>query len=71
MKSETVLPDDYPINDMYVYVVDGKFTRFDCMKSNARTVGEWKEFHAVKEVRRCELFGHPGAKLGDSVCDNV
>ena len=67
LKSETILPDYYPVHDMYVYIVDNKFTRFDCMKSNARTVGEWKELHGVKEIRRCDLFGHDGARLGDRV----
>jgi hypothetical protein len=67
LKSETILPDDYPVNDMYVYIVDHKFTRFDCMRSNARTIGEWKQLHGVKEIRRCDIFGHDDAKLGDEV----
>ena len=64
LPEETVLPDDYPVHAMYVYIADNKFTR--CMWLDG-TVGEWKRKEGFKEVRRCKLFGHDGARLGDIV----
>ena len=63
LSDETVLPDDYPINGMYIYIVDNVFTR--CWIEG--TVGEWKRQAGLKEVRRCKLFEHEGARLGDRV----
>lgn len=63
LPSETVLPDDYPINFGYVYIMDSVFTRSDVQVS----VAEYKRKFNVKEIRRCDLFGHDGAKLGDRV----
>jgi len=61
--SETVLPDDYPVNENYVYIVDGVFTR----AIGDMTVGYWKKYGQKAEIRRCALFSHPGARLGDMV----
>lgn len=63
--SETVMPDDHLIHDMYVYICDGIFTRY--MGMNTITVAQWKKMKGYKEVRRCDLFGHAGARLGDRV----
>ena len=66
--TETILPDNYPVHDMYVYIVDNRFKRFDIFIGECRhvsTVGQWKKAGGYKEIRRCELFGHEGAKLGD------
>lgn len=65
LPSETALEDDYPVNPMYVYIIDGFFDRSNCMDQT--TVGEYKRQFNVKEMRRCDLFGHPGARLRDKV----
>lgn len=65
LPSETVMPDDANIFPMYVYIVDGVFTRYHL--DSPITVGEWKRVGNKKEIRRCDLFGHPGARLGDKV----
>lgn len=63
LESESVLEDDYPIHKGFVYIVDGVF-----MKSPAEgTVKDWKEIGGVGEVRKCNLFGHQFARLGDRV----
>ncbi len=62
LPDETVLPDDYPIYPGYVYIVDGVFTR---NMSLAENVFQWKNMESKKEVRRCNLFGHKDARLGD------
>ena len=64
LPEETVLPDDHPVYGMYVYIADNKFTR--CMWLDG-TVGEWKRKEGFSEIRRCHLFGHEGARLGDLV----
>lgn len=67
LPSETILDDEHPIIDMYVYIADGKFTRYTGL--DTITVGEWKRRSKLKEIRRCQLFG-PGreqARLGDAV----
>ena len=63
LENETVLVDDYPIYYNYVYIVDGILTK---SKANG-TVKEWKDACEVKEIRRCDLFGHEGAEIGDVV----
>ena len=62
--SETVLSDDTPVHLDYVYIADNVFVR--CPLWDA-TVREWKGRLGLKEIRRCDLFDHPGAKLGDRV----
>ena len=63
-QSEAVLDDDYPLTPSYVYIFDGVFRRFE---GSETTVGRWKKAANVKEIRRCDLFDHPGARLGDRV----
>ena len=64
LSDETVLPDDYPVLGMYVYIVDNTFARCNWIES---TVGEWKRHGGHKEIRRCNLFQHEGARIGDRV----
>jgi len=61
--SEVILEDNYPIYAGYVYIVDNKFTRSEI----TGTVRTWKEWSGAQEIRRCELFEHDGAKIGDMV----
>ncbi len=63
--SETVLDDDYPLVPGYVYIIDGVFCRFGPFDD--LTVGRYKKIANKKEIRRCDLFAHEGARLGDSV----
>lgn len=63
---ETVLSDDYPIIFGYVYIMDNIFTRNDWAMDDV-TVGQYKKKFGIKEVRRCALFSHPTARLGDRV----
>lgn len=65
LESEIVIPDDGNMFPMYCYIIDGVFAQahiFDRM-----SVAEYKREFNVKEIRRCEIFGHPGAKVGDKV----
>lgn len=64
VRGENVLPDDYPVNTGYVYIVDGVFTMLECSRE---TVLEWKNRDGVKEIRSCSLFARPNARLGDKV----
>ena len=64
LPEETVMPDEHPVHGMYVYIVDMRFAR--CMWTES-TVGEWKRKEGIQEIRRCNLFGHEGARLGDKV----
>lgn len=64
-KGETVLEDDYPIVPRYVYICDKRFTRYEGFAET--TVGKWKASNGFTEIRRCDLFDHEGAKLGDAV----
>ena len=66
LKTETVLEDDYPIVHAYVYICDNKFTRFELWVDDF-TVADWKRSAGFQEIRRCDLFGHKDARLGDSV----
>ncbi len=63
LDDETVLPDDYPMHFDYVYIVDNVFKK----SWDSCTVLQYKEAYGVKEIRRCNLFGHEGARLGDTV----
>lgn len=62
--SETIMPDDGYIYAGYVYIADGRFVRSDY---HGVSVAEWKRLMKFSEVRRCDLFAHPGACLGDRV----
>jgi hypothetical protein len=61
LKDETVLEDNYPVYPDYVYIADLKLIRSEIKG----TVADLKRQLDVKEIRRCDLFGHPGARLGD------
>lgn len=63
LPSETVLPDDYPLHAGYVYIMDGLFKR----ALISMTCVSYKSEFQIKEIRRCELFKHDGARLGDAV----
>jgi hypothetical protein len=63
-KHEFVLSDNHRINWANVYIVDGVFTR---CKDIVFSVGEWKRKFGHREIRRCDWFTHPDAKLGDRV----
>jgi hypothetical protein len=63
LPSETVLPDDYPMYGGYVYIIDGVFQR----SNESCPVSEYKRLTGAREIRRCDIFGHPDARLGDSV----
>lgn len=58
---EIILEDDYPVYIDYVYIADGYFKRSPI----SATVRAWKALDNIKEIRRCELFKHGNAKLGD------
>jgi hypothetical protein len=64
-ESETVLEDDYPLIPSFVYIFDGVFRRYEGWEET--TVGRYKKLTNTKEVRRRNLFAHPGARLGDAV----
>jgi|SRR5579885_290666 len=63
--SETPLPDDANVYLFYVYIKDGVFWRNE--EIDGGTVADLKRATGAKEIRRCDLFGHPGARLGDHV----
>lgn len=67
LPSEDVLPDDGNMFPTYVYIVDNVFKRADIF--DRMTVGEYKKAYGAKEIRRCDLFGHPNARLGDRVTE--
>ena len=69
LASETVLEDDYLIIPSFVYICDGRFMRYPGW--DEITVAEWKRAGNWKEVRRCDLFAHEGARLGDRVEEEV
>jgi hypothetical protein len=50
--NEPVLPDDYPIYGMYLYVADGKVIRSDW---HDVTVGQLKRLIGASEIRRCDM----------------
>lgn len=62
-ESERVLEDNYLMYAGYIYIVDNKFTRSNIIG----TVGLYKSQFGAKEIRRCDLFMHNGAKVGDMV----
>ena len=65
LKDETVMPDDATVYPAYAYIIDNVFTRAEGLQ--LRSVQEYKARYGVKEIRRCSLFSHPGALLGDRV----
>lgn len=65
-ESETVLEDEYPVFADYVYIADMTFVRSDV----TGTVRDLKRDLEAKEIRRCEMFEHKGARLGDKLEEN-
>lgn len=65
LPTETVMDDDDNVFAMYVYIKDGVFWRNDVLIEGS--VLELKRATGAHEIRRCELFGHHGARLGDRV----
>ncbi len=66
LPTETVMDDDANVFPGYVYIAYGVFRR-QWQWMDEMTVAEWKRRDEIKEVRRCELFEHEGAYLGDRV----
>lgn len=62
-KTETILTDDYPVFAGYIYIADNQFIRSTVIG----TVGQLKAFLGVVQIRRCDLYAHPGVKVGDFV----
>ena len=62
-KDEIVLEDNYPVYPDFVYIVDMKFVK--CPIEGR--VADWKREFGIKEIRRLDLFGHNGARIGDTV----
>ena len=60
---EVVLSDDCPIYPDYLYICDGVFVR----SNHFGTVLSFKIQLEYKEIRRCNIFAHEGAKIGDKV----
>ena len=57
------MPDDYPAIPGFVYIVDGAFRR--CSLFEETTIGLWRQREGIVEIRRCDMFDHEGARLGD------
>lgn len=63
LPTETVLSDNYPMYADHIYIVDN--VAVYCEYVNI-SVGEYKQRHDAKEIRRCSLFGHgKEARVGD------
>jgi len=60
--NEIVLENDYPVYQGYVYIFDMVFSRSPL----TGTVADLKALGA-KEIRRCDLFDHDDAKIGDKI----
>jgi hypothetical protein len=50
--NEQILPDDYPVNWDYIYVVDGTPRRSDIRG----TVADLKRDLHAQEIKNCDLF---------------
>ena len=64
LSGEHILNKDYQIYPGYVYIMDNVFTQWN---GNETTVGLLLTSGRAREIRRCELFNHPGARIGDIV----
>jgi hypothetical protein len=72
LPSEYTLSDDYPVYFGYMYIVDMKFAR--CLlvdEFQGQTVSDLKRHLNAKEVRRCELFEHNDARVGDELTTSL
>lgn len=63
--TEKVLDDNVPVYPLYVFICDGVFARYE--HAMPTTIGDWKRRDGIGEIRRCDLFDHPEARLGDCV----
>ena len=63
-ESETILPDDYPVFGDYIYIIDGEFRQCNLTQG---TIADLKRTEGAKEIRRCDIFSHEGAKIGDKI----
>ena len=63
LSEETILDDSYPVYIGFVYIADMKFVRSPLTGS----ILSLKKELGAKEIRRCELFRHGNAKLGDEL----
>lgn len=63
LSCETILPDDYPVYPYFVYIADMKFIKCPIHS----IVGIWKKKFGLKEIRKCDIFGHKHAKIGDEL----
>ena len=64
---ETIIPDDYPIYYLYVYICDGIITVNE--EFSETTVGRWKKAKGFKEIRKFAHFvkGREKMEVGDKV----
>ena len=65
LPSESIIDDNHLCYPGYIYIADNIFKRYPYM--GTMLIREWKAKDGIKEVRRCELFGHDNARLGDRV----
>jgi hypothetical protein len=65
LESETILQDEDIIHPGFIYIVDGKVTRYSGFGES--TVGAWKTFKPCKEVRKCSFLAHEGIWIGARV----
>ena len=69
LADETVLPDDYPTYQTYVYIADGRVIRRDDRDGLELSVGCLKRLRGYQEIRRCHIFGEgrEGLRVGDFI----
>ena len=61
---EIVLDDTESVFVDYIYICDLKFVRSEI----GGIVADLKKYLRCNEVRRCDIFSHEGAKIGDNIC---
>ena len=69
LSCETILPDDYPIYGGYVYIGDMKFFVNNILVRG--TVADLKREYKLKEIRKCDIFGHKEAEMGDELTREI
>ena len=65
LSSETILPNDYPIYWGYVYIADMRFFVNKVLVKG--TVADLKKECIFEEIRKCDIFGHKQAIIGDEL----
>ena len=63
LKNEVVLEDSYLVHQGYVYIMDGVVRR----STINGDVGKLKVEMGVQKIRKCSLYGHLSAVIGDEV----